>query len=157
MRPLFHLLICICVATPVAWGQHDDKFRQLEEVWPTPNSFRTASGAPGPDYWQQKVDYDIDVSLDEETHQVTGSEKILYHNNSPDTLTYLWVQLDQNNFSQDSNRRTTSTVRVMRRNPVIFEGEVTFDTLDSILSIQEFEGGYYRRNRRRFSNSFLPG
>ena len=77
----------MCLMASAAWGQHGDKFRQLDEVWPTPNSFRTASGAPGPDYWQQQVDYIIDVSLDEETHRVTGSETITYHNNSPDTLT----------------------------------------------------------------------
>ncbi len=70
-------------------------FRALEEL-PSPNEFRNASGAPGPRYWQQRVDYAIKASLDTTTHTVTGSERVTYHNNSPDRLDYLWFQLDQN-------------------------------------------------------------
>ena len=70
-------------------------FRLMDE-WPTPNGYRTGAGSPGPDYWQQKVDYVIETSLDTATHVVTGSERITYHNNSPEELTFLWVQLDQN-------------------------------------------------------------
>jgi hypothetical protein len=61
---------------------------------------RAASGAPGPDYWQQQVDYVINVTLDEKRRRIIGSEDIKYSNNSPDTLTFLWVQLDQNRFRQ---------------------------------------------------------
>lgn len=70
-------------------------FRALED-WPTPNERRTAAGSPGPKYWQQRVDYVIRATLDTATHRITGSERITYHNNSPDELRYLWFQLDQN-------------------------------------------------------------
>ncbi len=72
------------------------KFEQLGTTLPTPNTYRTASGAPGEAYWQQKADYKIKVSLNEDKQTITGSETITYFNNSPDNLTYLWVQLDQN-------------------------------------------------------------
>ena len=83
-------------------GTFEDKFRQLDEVLPTPNVYRNAAGAPGHEYWQQKVDYDIDVKLDENARRITASENITYTNNSPDSLRYLWLQLDQNIFKPDS-------------------------------------------------------
>ena len=83
-------------------GDFEDKFRQLEEVLPTPNVYRNASGEPGEKYWQQQVDYKIKVSLDEKKRRLTGYEKITYQNNSPYKLKYLWVQLDQNIFKGDS-------------------------------------------------------
>jgi hypothetical protein len=86
-----------------------DKFRQLEEILPTPNDQRTASGAPGHKYWQQKVDYVIDVELDDATQRIIGKETITYHNNSPDTLGYLWLQLDQNLFKKGSDADLTAT------------------------------------------------
>src|SRR5688500_17702795 len=75
-------------------------FRRLE--LPTPNTIRTGTGAPGPDYWQQRVDYVIRASLDTVAQRVTGEERITYSNNSPDTLRYLWIQLDQNLFNGTS-------------------------------------------------------
>lgn len=83
-------------------GTFQDKFRQLEEVLPTPNTYRNAAGAPGHEYWQQEVDYTIEATLDEENQHLTASELITYRNNSPDTLSYLWFQLDQNRFRSDS-------------------------------------------------------
>ncbi|XOV80498.1 MAG: M1 family metallopeptidase [Aestuariibacter sp.] len=83
-------------------GDFEDKFRQLDEVQPTPNVYRNAAGEPGHQYWQQKVDYEIVATLDEEQRRVTASETITYKNNSPDTLRYLWVYLDQNRFRKDS-------------------------------------------------------
>ena len=77
-------------------SNHGNQFEQLDYLLPTPNEYRTASGAPGPKYWQQKADYDINVSIDEETNVLTGSETISYFNNSPDVLTYIWIQLDEN-------------------------------------------------------------
>ena len=74
-------------------GDYQDKFRQLDEVLPTPNVYRNAAGQPGHQYWQQKVDYEIDVTLNEDTHSIQGSESISYQNNSPDTLNYLWPNL----------------------------------------------------------------
>ncbi|WP_117880277.1 M1 family metallopeptidase [Aureibaculum luteum] len=81
---------------------NQNKFRQLKDVLATPNTQRTASGAPGKDYTQQKVDYVIDIVLDDAKQKITGSETITYHNNSTDELTYLWLQLDQNKRAADS-------------------------------------------------------
>jgi hypothetical protein len=77
-------------------SNHGNKFEQLGTVLPTPNEYRTASGAPGSKYWQQRADYDIDVTLDEKNTTIIGSEWITYTNNSPDVLTYVWLQLDEN-------------------------------------------------------------
>ena len=79
-----------------------NKFRQLKDVLPTPNNRRTASGAPGYEYTQQKVDYVMDIVVDEDKNLLTGNESITYHNNSKDYLEYLWVQLDQNMRAPDS-------------------------------------------------------
>ncbi len=73
-----------------------DRFKQLEEELPTPNTYRTASGAPGHQYWQQRADYQMDIVLKDETQEVFGRETVTYTNNSPDALSYLWLQLDQN-------------------------------------------------------------
>ena len=79
-----------------------NKFRQLKDVLATPNDQHTASGAPGHQYSQQKVDYVMDIRLDEANNRIYGSEEITYHNNSKDNLEYLWVQLDQNMRADDS-------------------------------------------------------
>ncbi len=83
-------------------GDFVDKFRQLDEVLPTPNVYRNAAGAPGHQYWQQQADYDIEVTLDEPARRISAHADITYQNNSPDTLIYLWLQLDQNRFRPDS-------------------------------------------------------
>ena len=85
--------------TPAQWGQ---KFEQLGTSLPTPNTYRTASGAPGKDYWQQRADYKIELTLDDVKQQIDGTEVITYFNQSPDPLEYLWLQLDQNFRAQDS-------------------------------------------------------
>ncbi|WP_373415199.1 M1 family metallopeptidase [Glaciecola sp. KUL10] len=90
-------------------GSFEDKFRQLDEVLPTPNVYRNAAGEPGHEYWQQKVDYKINVTLDEAKRRLTASQDITYTNNSPDTLKYLWIQLDQNKFKDDSMSALTTT------------------------------------------------
>ena len=76
--------------------KNNNKFKQLYEEFSTPNSYRTASGSPGKDYYQQKVDYKMDIVLDDENSRLYGTESVSYKNNSPDELSYLWVQLDQN-------------------------------------------------------------
>jgi hypothetical protein len=87
----------------LAQGHTDqNKFRQLKDVLATPNDQHTASGAPGSQYSQQKVDYVMDIRLEESTNKIYGNEKITYHNNSKDQLDYLWVQLDQNMRADDS-------------------------------------------------------
>ncbi|MDP7029436.1 MAG: M1 family metallopeptidase [Phycisphaerales bacterium] len=112
-----------------------DVFERLDDRdLPSPNRYRGGSGAPGPDYWQQQVDYDIDVTLDTQTHRLVGTERITYHNNSPDTLHWLWVQLDQNRFRPDARGRQS------RRAPDL-EGGMSFDDLRYHLGRAKFEGG----------------
>ncbi len=88
-------------------GDFEDKFRQLDEVLPTANIYRNAGGEPGHHYWQQNVDYQISVTLDEDKRRLEGSERVNYTNNSPDTLRFLWLQLDQNRFRTDSMAELT--------------------------------------------------
>ncbi|HJW28576.1 MAG TPA: hypothetical protein VJ508_04920, partial [Saprospiraceae bacterium] len=85
-------------------SNHGNKFEQLGTMLPTPNMFRNMDGSPGPDYWQQRVDYDIECSLDEKIHRLNGKEKITYYNQSPSTLRYLWLQLDENEHSAGSDK-----------------------------------------------------
>src|SRR6476659_7820054 len=84
-------------------SNHGKRFEQLGTILSTPNEYRTASGAPGPKYWQQRCDYDITCELDEANRKLIGKETLTYFNNSPDNLTYLWVQLDENEHSQANN------------------------------------------------------
>ncbi|MBB3123839.1 hypothetical protein FHS04_001348 [Mesoflavibacter sabulilitoris] len=81
---------------------NNNKFKQLYDEFSTPNMFRTASGAPGPAYYQQQADYKMDIELDDVNARIYGEETITYTNNSPDNLEYLWVQLDQNMRAKDS-------------------------------------------------------
>jgi len=90
-------------------GSFVDKFRQLDEALPTPNVYRSAAGEPAEHYWQQQVNYEIDAKLDEKKRRLTASQTIEYKNNSPHTLKYLWLQLDQNIFKSDSIAEMTST------------------------------------------------
>lgn len=84
-------------------SNHANKFEQLGTILPTPNEYRTASGAPGNKYWQQRADYDIKASLDEKIQKLTGNERVTYYNNSPDPLSYIWLQLDENQHSSIRN------------------------------------------------------
>ncbi|MEO5948375.1 MAG: M1 family metallopeptidase [Chitinophagaceae bacterium] len=108
----YHLLVFMLIglATTMqaqiqnnASSNHANKFEQLGTILPTPNEQRTASGAPGTKYWQQRVDYDIKCELDEANNKLTGSETITYFNNSPDVLNYFWMQLDENQHSSVNN------------------------------------------------------
>lgn len=116
-------------------GDFRDAFRQLDpEELPTPNDYRTASGAPGHRYWQQKVDYAIDVSLDEARKSLTGEAWITYTNNSPDTLTYLWLLLDQNNFRRDSIAELTRTTTD--------SGRLSVEEATRIRTMRNWDGGF---------------
>lgn len=84
-------------------SNHGNKFEQLGTILPTPNVYRTASGAPGQGYWQNRADYDISAYLDEDKRNLKGSETVTYYNNSPDNLDYLWLQLDENEQSTVKN------------------------------------------------------
>ncbi|GAB3553173.1 M1 family metallopeptidase [Spirosoma fluminis] len=92
------------------------RFEQLGPMLPTPNTYRTASGAPGKDYFQNRADYDIKATLDDAKQKLTGTETITYHNNSTDALPYLWLQLDQNLFRPDAvgNVAKTSSINAER-------------------------------------------
>jgi hypothetical protein len=112
LAPVLSMLISLPSANAAikqTKGDFEDKFRQLDEVLPTPNVYRNAAGEPGHEYWQQQVDYDIDVKLLEDKRRIEAKETITYHNNSPDTLKYLWIQLDQNKFRDDSMSALTTT------------------------------------------------
>lgn len=111
------------------------KFEQLGTTLPTPNEYRTASGAPGQAYWQQQADYVIEVELNDEKRSITGSETITYTNNSPDPLTYLWIQLDQNMRAKDSN-----SPKIRASN--ISQNEMSTKGIQSITGVEDFEGGY---------------
>ena len=81
---------------------NQSKFRQMYQEFATPNAYRSASGAPGPEYYQQQADYKMDIELDDRNARIYGEETITYYNNSPDDLEYLWVQLDQNKRAKNS-------------------------------------------------------
>jgi hypothetical protein len=87
-------------------SNHGNKFEQLGTILPTPNEYRTASGSPGAKYWQQQADYDIDVKLDEKNLSIIGTETVTYHNNAPENLSYLWLQLDENQHDPTSDNHT---------------------------------------------------
>ena len=111
-----------------------NKFRQLKDVLPTPNNRRTASGAPGYEYTQQKVDYIMDIVLDEKTNKIFGDESITYKNNSKDHLEYLWIQLDQNMRSPDSKTPLANSEKL---GSTPFNGPKTF-TKKNILKPADF-------------------
>ena len=102
MKNLLFLFITLVVSYS-AFSQK--KFAQLDLELPTPNDYRTASGAPGHGYYQQKADYKMNLTIDDATQKLYGVETITYTNNSPDQLSYLWLQLDQNIYSQDSDSK----------------------------------------------------
>jgi hypothetical protein len=99
-----NLTFCLLTCVPF-FGFSQSKFAQLDEELPTPNSFRTASGAPGHEYYQQKADYKMSITINDETQILSGDETITYTNNSPDKLEYLWLQLDQNIYDVNSDTK----------------------------------------------------
>lgn len=105
MNRFLKLTSALCLTASVSFAQniknnpmsnHGNKFEQLGTILPTANEYRTASGAPGGKYWQQKADYNIEAKLDEKNLMLIGKEQVTYTNNSPDKLSYLWLQLDEN-------------------------------------------------------------
>ncbi len=121
-------------------------FRQLGPELPTPNALRTASGAPGPAYWQQRVDYVMAVDLDDERRRISGTETVVYHNNSPDPLSYLWVQLDQNRRARDSISQKTSPARLPE----------TMSVRDLERFHDDFDGGFKLEHVRDSAGKDLP-
>jgi hypothetical protein len=138
IRSIYSAIICFCVTASsgvfAGAAPFDDKFRQLEEILPTPNTYRTASGAPGHAYWQQEVDYKINITLDDDKQVLTGSETINYQNNSPDTLRYLWLQLDQNRMKRDSTYKLSNTAPS--------KDKMSYKSFRTRVETPAFDGGY---------------
>ncbi len=134
------LLMSNLLASSLQSKEFDDKFRQLDELLPTPNSYRTASGAPGHKYWQQRADYNIKVTLDDKKQRLSASEKITYYNRSPDQLTYLWLQLDQNRFKRDSDFKLTNTADVETTSSK--KNRTTYKSFRTLVESDQFDGGY---------------
>ena len=132
-----------------AQGKWDQKFEQMGTMLPTPNTYRTASGAPGRDYWQQKADYDISVTLNDNDRSVTGEETITYHNQSPDRLSYLWVQLDQNMRAKDSNTGLVASSTM----PDTISGK---SLQQQITRDQDFDGGFKIASVKDMTGKDLP-
>ena len=109
MKKILFLVATIFSCSLLAQNVNTTKFKQLGEELPTPNVYRTASGAPGHQYFQQQADYDMEIILDDETQRIYGKETITYTNNSPDELRYLWVQLDQNMRAKNSTTQEINT------------------------------------------------
>ena len=105
---IFFLFAAVMTAQEVEQNEREpghtnqSKFKQMYEEFATPNTYRSASGAPGPNYYQQQADYKMDIELDDKNAKIQGTETITYTNNSPDDLEYLWLQLDQNVRAKDS-------------------------------------------------------
>ena len=140
MRKL--LLLGLIIATTQLFAQENynyNKFKQLKEELATPNVYRTASGAPGHKYYQQKASYNIDITLDDTKQKISGKETITYKNNSPDKLEYLWIQLDQNYRAKDSDSKLVSSTA--GRGEVNFDNEkINFKDLAKLHD--DFDGGF---------------
>jgi len=126
---------------------NQNKFRQLKDVLATPNNQHTASGAPGKAYTQQKVDYIMDIVLDDEKQKITGKETITYHNNSEDELTYLWLQLDQNMRAADSKTPDIQSSKIPR--------STTKDKFNKTYINKPFDGGFNITNVTNIDDSSL--
>lgn len=123
-----------------------EKFAQLYEELPTPNVYHAASGAPGHEYYQQKADYVMDIEIDDEKQILYGTSTITYTNNSPDQLTYIWLQLDQNMRSQDSD---TKKVRTGNLSEQLYVSDLKqFDN--------SYDGGFKIQHVKDNSNKDLP-
>lgn len=107
------LVLLFALTVNLSWAQEANKwqgkFEQLGQTLPTPNEYRTGSGAPGPKYWQQQADYVMNIELNDENQSIAGTETITYTNNSPDVLKYLWLQLDQNILDEENELKMTNT------------------------------------------------
>lgn len=140
-------IMLIGIAVQAQDPQWKGKFEQLDQLLPTPNEYRSGSGAPGPKYWQQQADYVIDAELNDENQSITGAETITYHNNSPDVLTYLWLQLDQNINAKDNNSAKVTN------NSVI--DSVAAATLASTVNLTDFDGGFKIKSVKDASGAAL--
>ncbi|KZX59318.1 aminopeptidase [Halioglobus sp. HI00S01] len=134
LRSIFAVIACSLPLTALAEvGSGAKKFAQLGHLLDTPTEVRLASGAPGPDYWQQRADYKIDVTIDDTRQHLTGRETITYYNQSPHSLKYIWLQVDQNRFRPDSDDMLTKTAPNFEKYP--------YSSMAGLLYRMEFQGG----------------
>ncbi|MBL7877484.1 MAG: M1 family metallopeptidase [Cyclobacteriaceae bacterium] len=140
--------ILLVVAMPLAAQTWQGKFEQLDQQLPTPNEYRSASGAPGARYWQQQADYVIDAELNDQNQSITGSEVITYFNNSPDALTYLWLQLDQN-----INAKGNNTIKSANNS---VRDSVDAKSMAATLDLYDFDGGFKIKSVKDASGKALP-
>ena len=139
MKKILFLLATIFSCSLLAQNVNNTKFKQLGEELPTPNVYRTASGAPGHQYFQQQADYDMEIILDDETQRIYGKETITYTNNSPDELRYLWVQLDQNMRAKNSTTQEINTAGIFSQ-----RGNTAQTAFNQLKKNQfyDFDGGF---------------
>ena len=131
---IFILIMSFTLCLKAQDNLNNSDFKQLHEELPTPNVYRTASGAPGHEYYQQKADYIINVDLDEENHILSGEVSVTYTNYSPDALNYLWIQLDQNVRAKNSHSQLTSTSSL--------DDNMSFSSIKRMHDKINFDGGF---------------
>lgn len=146
-RFVIFCMVCVAVNAFAQERGWKGKFEQLDQRLPTPNSYRNGSGGPGANYWQQRADYVINVEVDDNTQVLKGSETITYHNNSPEALRFLWLQLDQNIFSQNSINNLTNQGMVQDSIPAKF---FTFSAGSA------YDGGYTISSVKDANGKALP-
>ena len=153
MRKLALSLLALATFALHAQNVNTSKFRQLGQELPTPNVYRTASGAPGHEYYQQRADYDMSITLDDETQRIYGEETITYTNNSPDELRYLWVQLDQNMRAQNSTTQQIKTGGIFNQRGAT--PQTAFNQLKNN-QFYDFDGGFKLAYVKATSGANLP-
>ena len=153
MRKLALCLLALTTFALHAQNVNTSKFRQLGQELPTPNVYRTASGAPGHEYYQQRADYDMSITLDDETQRIYGEETITYTNNSPDELRYLWVQLDQNMRAQNSTTQQIKTGGIFNQRGAT--PQTAFNQLKNN-QFYDFDGGFKLAYVKATSGANLP-
>ncbi len=142
------LLICGSFYTVAQQKEWQGKFEQLDQLLPTPNEYRSGSGAPGPRYWQQRADYVINAELNDSNQSISGSETITYFNNSPDVLKYLWLQLDQN--INETKSMTSQSSQYSIRD------SVTAYSAAGPLKLHDFDGGFKIKSVKDAMGKDLP-
>jgi hypothetical protein len=153
MRKLALSLLALATFALHAQNVNTSKFRQLGQELPTPNVYRTASGAPGHEYYQQRADYDMSITLDDETQRIYGEETITYTNNSPDELRYLWVQLDQNMRAQNSTTQQIKTGGIFNQRGAT--AQTAFNQLKNN-QFYDFDGGFKLAYVKTVAGANLP-
>ena len=153
MRKLALCLLALATFALHAQNLNTSKFRQLGQELPTPNVYRTASGAPGHEYYQQRADYDMSITLDDDTQRIYGEQTITYTNNSPDELRYLWVQLDQNMRAQNSTTQQIKTGGIFNQRGAT--AQTAFNQLKNN-QFYDFDGGFKLAYVKTASGANLP-